>query len=194
MLNAELNTQLTQNLPLLENDIALRLKVTDDENGKKVRTFVEEVASMSEKISLERAMFVKAPGFAICRKGEKEGIAFAGLPLGNQFPSFIKAMLEVSGYTAENDENLENRISSITKPIHFETYFCLDCDICPNVVQALNTISALNKNITHTAIESSLFHEEMDRRGVKTTPTIFMNGKEFSTGLITIEEILEKIG
>ena len=194
MLEENLKAQLKQYLELLENDIALRVKADpEDANGKKVRDFVNEIAEMSPRISVEEAKLVKAPGFSVVRKGEMRGIAFAGIPLGHEFNSLVLALLQVSGRAPKIDEDLKKRIQAIDKPYHFETYVSLTCHNCPDVVQALNIMSVLNENITHTMIEGGMFQDEVKSRGVMAVPTVFVNGEEFSSGRMSLEEILNKL-
>ena len=194
MLEENLKAQLKQYLELLENDIALRVKADpEDANGKKVRDFVNEIAEMSPRISVEEAKLVKAPGFSVVRKGEMRGIAFAGIPLGHEFNSLVLALLQVSGRSPKIEEDLKKRIQAIDKPYHFETYVSLTCHNCPDVVQALNIMSVLNENITHTMIEGGMFQNEVKSRGVMAVPTVFVNGEEFSSGRMSLEEILNKL-
>ncbi|WP_213496363.1 alkyl hydroperoxide reductase subunit F [Lactococcus formosensis] len=194
MLEENLKAQLKQYLELLENDIALRVKADpEDVNGKKVREFVNEIAEMSPRISVEEAKLVKAPGFSVVRKGEMRGIAFAGIPLGHEFNSLVLALLQVSGRAPKIEDDLKKRIQAIDKPYHFETYVSLTCHNCPDVVQALNIMSVLNENITHTMIEGGMFQDEVKSRGVMAVPTVFANGEEFSSGRMSLEEILNKL-
>ena len=194
MLEENLKAQLQQYLELLENDIALRVKADpEDANGKKVRDFVNEIAEMSPRISVEEAKLVKAPGFSVVRKEEMRGIAFAGIPLGHEFNSLVLALLQVSGRSPKIEEDLKKRIQAIDKPYHFETYVSLTCHNCPDVVQALNIMSVLNENITHTMIEGGMFQNEVKSRGVMAVPTVFVNGEEFSSGRMSLEEILNKL-
>ena len=194
MLAESLKAQLKQYLELLENDIALRVKADpEDVNGKKVREFVNEIAEMSPRISVEEAKLVKAPGFSVVRKGEMRGIAFAGIPLGHEFNSLVLALLQVSGRAPKIEDDLKKRIQAIDKPYHFETYVSLTCHNCPDVVQALNIMSVLNENITHTMIEGGMFQDEVKSRGVMAVPTVFVNGEEFSSGRMSLEEILNKL-
>ncbi|MEZ5237638.1 MAG: alkyl hydroperoxide reductase subunit F [Microthrixaceae bacterium] len=77
--------------------------------------------------------------------------------------------------------------------MHFETYMSLSCQNCPDVVQALNTMSVLNPHISHVAIDGSLFPEEVERHNVLAVPTVLVNGKPFGQGRMTLEQILAKV-
>src|SRR5699024_11728800 len=63
---------------------------------------------------------------------------------------------------------------------------------CPEVVQALNMLSVLNPNVTHTMIDGAAFQEEA--KDVMGVPSVFLNGEAFGDGLMNAEEILAKLG
>src|SRR5574341_2599838 len=115
MLEENLKTQLKQYLDLLENDIVLRLNADINEtNGKKVHDFVTEIADMSAKISIEKTTAIKSPGFSVDQKDTISGIVFAGLPLGHEFNSLVLALLQVSGRAPKIEDELKERIQSIS--------------------------------------------------------------------------------
>ncbi len=45
------------------------------------------------------------------------------------------------------------------------------------MVQALNTMSALNPRISHVAIDGALFQAEVDARQIMAVPTVLLNGQ-----------------
>lgn len=53
VLDKEIKTQLAQYLNLLESDIVLQTDLGDDDNSRKVKEFLDEIAAMSDRISLE---------------------------------------------------------------------------------------------------------------------------------------------
>src|SRR5690606_10120110 len=76
---------------------------------------------------------------------------------------------------------------------HFEVFVSLSCHNCPDVVQAVNLMAALNPNITATMIDGGLCQSEVDKRQVMAVPTLFVNGNDFGQGRMTVEEILAKV-
>src|SRR5699024_1596216 len=62
------------------------------------------------------------------------------------------------------------------------------------VVQALNLMSVLNPNISHTMIDGAAYKEEAESKNIMAVPTVFLNGEEFGGGRMTVEEILAKMG
>ncbi len=194
MLDKEIKAQLNQYLELLENDIVLKVSVGSDDVSNNMLELVNEIASMSSKITVEETKLERTPSFSVNRVGEDTGIVFAGLPLGEEFTSLILALLQVSGRAPKVDQSVIDQIKSIDEEYHFETFVSLSCHNCPEVVQALNIMSVLNPNITHTMIDGATNKEEAEERNVRAVPAVFLNGEFWNGGRISIQEILAKLG
>ena len=85
------------------------------------------------------------------------------------------------------------QVAPLGGDFHFETYFSLSCQNCPDIVQALNLMSVVNPRITHTAIDGGLFQAEVEDRKIMAVPTIFLNGETFGQGRMELEQILAKL-
>ena len=194
VLDADIKSQLKQYLQLLENDIVLKVSISSDDTSKDMLALVDELASMSTKISVEHTQLPKTPSFSVNSVGEDTGITFAGVPLGHEFTSLVLALLQVSGRPPKLDQKLIDQIKHISGEFHFETYISLSCNNCPDVVQALNMMSVLNPNITHTMIDGAAFKEEVESKKIMAVPAVYLNGEFFNGGRITLEELLEKMG
>lgn len=194
LLDADIKAQLNQYLQMMEGPIVLKVNAGSDEVSKNTLELVNELASMSSQITVEKAELPKTPSFSVNRPGEDTGITFAGVPLGHEFTSLVLALLQVSGRAPKVDQNVIDQIKKIEGEYHFESYISLTCHNCPDVVQALNIMSILNQNITHTMIDGAAFKEEVESKNILAVPTVYLNGEEFGGGRMTIEEILAKMG
>src|SRR3546814_15441413 len=86
--------------------------------------------------------------------------------MGHEFTSLILALLHVGGHPPKEDAELPDAVRTLEGDFVFETFFSLSCQNCPDVVQELNIMAALNSNIRHTAIDGALFQDEVERRTV----------------------------
>ncbi|UIJ66708.1 alkyl hydroperoxide reductase subunit F [Bacillus cereus] len=194
ILDADIKTQLSQYLQLMENDILLKVSAGDDNVSKDMLSLVDELATMSSKITVEKVELERTPSFSVNRPGENTGVVFAGIPLGHEFTSLVLALLQVSGRAPKVEQKLIDQIKNIQGEYHFESYISLSCHNCPDVVQALNVMSVLNPGITHTMIDGAAFKEEVESKDIMAVPTVYLNGESFGSGRMTLEEILAKMG
>lgn len=194
MLDEDIKAQLSQYLSLMEGEVLIKVSAASDELSKNMVALVDELAAMSSKIRIQKAQLPKTPSFSINHIGEDTGVTFAGIPLGHEFTSLVLALLQVSGRAPKVSDKVIEQVKGLKGEFHFESYISLTCHNCPEVVQALNLMSILNPNITHTMIDGAAFKEEVEKKNIMAVPTVFLNGELFGSGRMSIEEILSKLG
>ncbi|OEL08381.1 alkyl hydroperoxide reductase subunit F [Staphylococcus equorum] len=192
MLNDQLKSQLQQLLQLMEGDVVLSASFGTDEKSKELKELLDEVAEMSSRITIEEVDLKRTPSFSVNRPDEETGITFAGLPMGHEFNSLVLALLQVSGRAPKEEQAVIDQIKALDRPLHFETFISLTCQKCPDVVQALNLMSLVNPNITHSMVDGSIFREESE--DIMAVPAIFLDGEEFGNGRMTVQDILANLG
>ncbi|MDN4494110.1 alkyl hydroperoxide reductase subunit F [Ureibacillus aquaedulcis] len=194
LLDAEIKAQLAQYLQMMEGDVLLKVSAGNDDVSRDMLALVDELATMSNHIKVENVQLDRTPSFSVNRPGEDTGITFAGIPLGHEFTSLVLALLQVSGRAPKVDQKVIDQIKGIQGNYHFDSYISLTCHNCPDVVQALNVMSVLNPNITHTMIDGAAYKEEVESKDIMAVPTVFLDGEPFGSGRMTLEEILAKVG
>ncbi|MEG1454143.1 MAG: alkyl hydroperoxide reductase subunit F [Comamonas sp.] len=195
MLDATLKTQLKAYLERVQKPIEIVATLDDGKASGEVKSLLADLVALSDKITVveNHAADVRKPSFLITNPGVDTGLRFAGVPLGHEFTSLVLALLQVGGHPSKESAELLEQIRSIDTPLHFETYYSLSCHNCPDVVQALNLMSVLNPNITHTAIDGALFQSEVESREIMGVPTVFVNGERFGQGRMELAEIVAKV-
>ncbi|WP_342471411.1 alkyl hydroperoxide reductase subunit F [Metasolibacillus sp. FSL H7-0170] len=194
LLDADIKAQLAQYLELLEGDIVLKVSAGSDDVSRDMLALVDELKSMSSHITVEQATLPRTPSFSVNRANEDTGIVFAGVPLGHEFTSLVLALLQVSGRAPKVEQAVIEQVKAIQGEYRFESYISLSCHNCPDVVQALNIMSVLNPNISHTMVDGAAFKEEVESKDIMAVPTVYLNGEPFGSGRMTLEEILGKLG
>lgn len=194
ILDAATTAQLKAYLGNLRRPIELVASLDDSPKSAETRALVEEIAAQSDKVSARfDGADARKPSFAIRADQGRAEAVFAGLPMGHEFTSLILALLHVGGHPPKEDAELLDAVRALDVPLHFETFFSLTCQNCPDVVQALNIMAALNPNVTHTAIDGALFQDEVERRKVMAVPMVFLNGEVFGQGRMDLAQIMAKV-
>ena len=194
-LDITIKNQLQDYMARLINPIKLLANVDETVSSQEMLEMLEEVTSLSEKITLHKETDVskRIPSFEVNREIDATGITFAGIPSGHEFTSFVLALLQAGGHPLKLDAEKIEQIKNIQGKFHFETYISLSCHNCPDVVQALNAMSIINPNISHTMIDGALFQKEVEDKQIMAVPTIFLNGEPFGQGRMELDEIVNKI-
>ncbi|HZV56111.1 MAG TPA: alkyl hydroperoxide reductase subunit F [Sphingobium sp.] len=194
MLDANIKSQLQAYMANIRQPIELVPALDDSPKSAEMRGLLDDIAALSDKVSVAADDGdARKPSFAIRRAGTDISVRFAGLPMGHEFTSLVLALLQVGGHPPKVSDEVIESVRALEGDFLFETYFSLSCQNCPDVVQALNLMSVLNPRIRHVAIDGALFKDEVDGRKVMAVPTVFLNGEEFSSGRMDIEQILAKL-
>jgi alkyl hydroperoxide reductase subunit F len=194
MLDATLKAQLKSYLERVTQPITIVASLDDGAKSQEMLGMLRDIDSLSNMITLdEGGNDARKPSFTIDRADGSVDLCFAGLPMGHEFTSLVLALLQVGGHPSKASAEVIEQIRGLQGEFHFETYFSLSCQNCPDVVQALNLMAVLNPNIHHVAIDGALFQAEVDERQIMAVPSVYLNGVNFGQGRMGLEEILAKI-
>ena len=159
--------------------------------SQELRALLADVAELSDKIALRAGATAgeRVPSFAIAASGEAPRIRFAGLPMGHEFTSLVLALLHTGGHPPKAEAEVQEQIRALNAPLRFETYISLTCHNCPEVVQSLNLMAALNPQIGHVMSDGALFQDEVNQRQIMAVPNLWLNGEPFAQGRMELSLI-----
>jgi alkyl hydroperoxide reductase subunit F len=189
VLDSELKSQLQGYLERISQPVEIVALLDESDKSREMLELLRDIESVSTLVSVEVVRdeaHLKddahlKPSFALRRPGAAPHVRFAGLPMGHEFTSLVLALLQTGGYPPKIDAASADEIRSLGE-LNFETFVSLSCQSCPDVVQALNAMAALNPRIRHTMIDGAVFQAEVERRGVLAVPAVFLNGQAFGQG------------
>jgi alkyl hydroperoxide reductase subunit F len=195
MLDTNLKQQLTTYLQNLTSAVELSVFLGDDVKSKELNTLVTEIAEMSALVSVvvADASNERVPSMLVRSVKTGGEMRFAGVPMGHEFTSLVLALLHSGGHPIKLDQAVIEQVASLEGEHSFETYISLSCQNCPDVVQALNMMAAINPQIKHVMVDGALFQEEVYKRDILSVPAVYLNGKAFGQGRMTVTEILNKV-
>jgi alkyl hydroperoxide reductase subunit F len=195
MLDANLKAQLQGYLERIARPVVLCASVDDGANSREMLELLGDIASLSARVSVQvsRTDAHRKPSFCVGEAGSEARIRFAGVPMGHEFTSLVLALLQVGGHPPKVNDDLLGQVRALEGEYVFETFVSLSCQLCPDVVQALNLMAVTNPGVRHTMIDGALFPGEVDDRRIMAVPTVFLNGQPFGQGRLGLEEILAKL-
>ncbi|WP_428614809.1 thioredoxin family protein, partial [Shewanella sp.] len=186
MLDANVKNQLTTYLQNLKRPVELVVSADERPKAQELMALAKDIASLSDLVSLTESEGVRTPSMTITNADSASQIHFAGLPMGHEFTSLVLALLHTGGHPIKLAPEVIEQIRDLPGEYRFETYVSLSCQTCPEVVQALNMMAAINPNIQNTMIDGALFQDEVNERNIMAVPSVYLNGEPFSVGGISV--------
>lgn len=195
MLDTKLKAQLQTYLQNLTSTVELAVFLDDGVKSKELNDLAQEITTMSPLINLIEldASAERAPSMLVRSATNNTEIRFAGVPMGHEFTSLVLALLHSGGHPIKLDQEIIEQVHNLEGEYAFETYISLSCQNCPDVVQALNMMAAINPQITNVMIDGSVFSEEVYKKDILSVPAVYLNGKAFAQGRISVTDILNKV-
>jgi alkyl hydroperoxide reductase subunit F len=197
MLDSNIKQQLNTYLQMLKHPIELTASLDNSENSSQMEALLQDIQSCSKLVHIRfDGDHALRPSFGVSRLGETARVRFAGLPMGHEFTSLLLGLLHVGGHPPKLEPEVIEQIKQLPAPaggLHFDTFISLSCHNCPDVVQAFNTIAALNPGFSHTMIDGALFQSIVEERNIMAVPSVFQGNTNFGNGRMDLEEILSKL-
>ena len=195
MLDDTLKAQLGAYLERVTQPFEIVASLSDSENSREMLDLLQTIQALrSDKITLKTdGQDARRPSFTLQRTGSDTSLRFAGLPLGHEFTSLVLALLWTGGHPPKVEQDVLEQIQALDGDFDFEVYMSLTCHNCPDVVQALSLMAIRNPKIKTTVIEGGAFQDEVTASEIMAVPIVFLNGKVFGSGRMTVEEIVGKL-
>ncbi|MCS7124479.1 MAG: thioredoxin family protein [Candidatus Bathyarchaeota archaeon] len=168
------------------------------------RSLVEELASLSDKISVEVYDFVadadkakaygvdKVPAVAIV--GVKDyGLRFYGLPYGYEFATLLEAIINVSRGMADVSEETREKLKGVKTPIHIQVFVTLTCPYCPSVASLAFKFAVESDMVRADVVDVGEFPHVGHKYGVMGVPKTVINEKVEFLGAVPEDVFLEHV-
>ena len=194
MLDDSLKAQLKAYLERVTQPFEITASLNDSDSAKEMLSLLQDIDAMSDKITLKTdGQDARRPSFSLKRTGTEQSLRFAAIPLGHEFTSLVLALLWTGGHPPKVEPDVIEQIKSLDGDYSFEIYMSLTCHNCPDVVQALSLMSVLNPKVKTVVIDGGLYQDEVNGREIMAVPSVWLNGKSFASGRMTVEEIVAKL-
>lgn len=165
---------------------------------------IKEVASLSEKISVEYHDYLKETELAkkhniigvpatLVQNKKETGIRLYGIPAGHEFTTLLSAIQTVSQGDSELSDDSKEKLNSLSKSIHIQVFVTLSCPYCAPTASLAHKIAFQNDNIMADIINTQEFPELAQQYGVSTVPKIIINETIQFEGAVSEEIFVERV-
>jgi len=214
ILNDDIKEQVREALADLEAPVKL-VVFTQGEGGAvecqmcaETRALIEEVAALSDKVSVEVRDFVKdsevaeaygidkIPAVAVVREGDEPadyGIRLFGIPSGYEFGTLIEDIrLASSGNPGLSEKTLE-QLAQLTSPVAIQVFVTPTCPYCPRAVLLAHRLAMASNLITASMVEATEFPHLANRYQVYGVPRTVINDVIHVEGAVPEAMLITKL-
>ena len=176
--------------------LTLRLCLDDSPLAKELRGYMEQLASLTDKLSVEMGQPDQAdhlPCVQVLRAdGSWTGLSFHGVPGGHEFTSFVLGLYNAAGPGQALDQEDQAGIEAIEAPVDLKVLVSLSCTMCPELVTAAQRMASANPQITAQVYDLNHYPDLRDRYQVMSVPCLVVNdGQRVSFGKKNVRQLLE---
>ena len=171
---------------------------------KETRRLLEEIASLSEKLSLTILDFTadkdQAAGYGVDKlpalvvKGDRDfGIRFFGIPSGYEYMSLVEAITDVSrGQTGLKPET-RKALKDLEKDIRIQVFVTPTCPYCTTVVRLAHQFAMESSRVKGEMVEATEFPHLAQKYHVFGVPKAVINETVFVEGAVPETVFLEHV-
>lgn len=172
------------------------------------RMIAEEVAALSDKITLEIYDFVrdqeiaeqykidKIPAMVVMQGGDNSkdfGIRYFGIPSGYEFTTLIQGILMVSSGESGLSAETKAYAAALTEPLHLQVFVTPTCPYCPGAVHLAHQLAMENELIRGDMVEAVEFPHLSMKYRVQGVPRTVINETEHLEGAAPESLFLAKL-
>lgn len=191
---AQIKQQLAAVFARLAKPLILELSLDDRDSSKELKYYMEELAALSDKLSVKYADKEDKPCVHILRAdGTDTGLAFHGIPGGHEFNSFVIGLYNAAGPGQPIAPATLAALKAIDKPVELKILVSLSCTMCPDLVMAAQRAAAENPLISAEVYDLNHFPALREKYNVMSVPCMVINNDKVSFGKKNIDELLALI-
>ncbi len=194
----------------LTNPVKLMLFTNPDECEycEDTQTIAEEVASLSDKVSLEvcnieanqdvaaRYGIQAFPAIVMLQDGPQPkdfGIRYFGIPAGYEFSSLVHDIVMVGKGETQLTEATKQWLAELKVPVHLQVFVTPTCPYCPQAVLLAHQMAMQSEMIRADMVEATEFPDLAMKYDVMGVPRTVINEDTFVEGAVPEAALLSKM-
>lgn len=210
LLNDDIRQQVRDEFANMTNSVKMVMFTQEMECQycAETRSLIEEVAELSDKISVEvynqitdkeiteQYNIDKIPAVAIVADGDDAkdyGIRLYGIPSGYEFSTLIGDIVMVSQRESGLDEKTKQYIKDLEAPLHMQVFVTPTCPYCPGAVRLAHMMAMESDMVVGDMVEATEFPHLSQKYQVMGVPRTVINENTFVEGAVPEQMLVDKV-
>lgn len=159
----------------LTQTVSVRLAGSRDKRGLALERFLDALTGLANKVRFSREdSSDELPAIHL-----GSSVRWHAVPEGGELAPFLKSIEIYSssdGTAAKVPEPLRSKVAGASLPADMRIYVAPQCPFCPHVLGEIIPIAFLNPLLHIAIIDGTLFPELAAEEGIRSVPTIILDG------------------
>ncbi|MCW7076853.1 MAG: thioredoxin family protein [Candidatus Syntrophoarchaeum sp.] len=171
----------------VDGEIRIGLIRTEDDRGKQIQTFCEDLSRLAPGIRIEQE---ESDGEQLPEISIGQNISYQAVPSGRELAPFLDVLSDRAALAGKLPLSVREALSQVRVPAMLRVYIAPQCPFCPRAVTLLLALAAPEGLIYLTVIDGTLFSERAENDHVRSVPTVILDDQFRWTGAIQLEELV----
>ncbi len=171
---------------------------------EETQTLLREIASLSDKITLDVREFAestkeaarlgidKVPGIVL-RGALNRPLRFFGFPVGNQLVPLIESIVESSRGKVDLSTEILRRLRRLRETVRVQLFVTPACPHCPPMTRHLTRLALESVHVSADVVEISEFPRLAERFGIRAVPTTIVGDRAVLVGALDETALMSQI-
>lgn len=189
----------------MEEEVTIYLFTNGCETCEDAKELNRVISKSSDKVKLtEKPLDSEVAGYFNADKYDKgpvqvlateeNQLKFFGLPVGQEFESYLKSIVDVSKNTTKLDRETKKKLEGLDEDVNLKIFVTPTCPYCSKAARAGYMISMENKHVEADVIEAQEYPQLSRNFGVRGVPQVNINYKQGQfTGALPPSQFADRI-
>ena len=173
----------------LSSEMTLEIACTEDDRSAALMDFCKELSALAPKVTLRQ---IKLDQEAIPAIRLLPNLLYHGVPSENELPPFLEIAASIAGDFAEG-KSAGTELKDLALPAELELFVAPQCTHCPAMVIRIAPIAQRSPLVRVSVIDAELFHEKAGEYGIRSVPTLVLDGKFRWNGTVPLADVTRMI-
>jgi glutaredoxin-like protein len=171
---------------------------------KPTRQMLEELAALTDKISLHQHIFeedkeavaqyqVERIPAIVLHVGDRHWLKYYGSPGGHEFVPLVETIVDISRSANYLGNKIRKRLRKLKRDVRLQVFVAPACPHCPQMARLAYQVALESPHIRAEVIEANEFPELGQRYQVRGVPTTVIDEKMSFAGAVPDDLLLDTI-
>lgn len=117
------------------------------------------------------------------------GVAFYGVPGGQEMNSFLLACYNIAGPGQEVSKWTQKKLTKLKKESQMKIFVSLSCHHCAQTVISAQHLAAMSPKLTAVMIDANLYPDYVEKYKIERVPMIIINEEKVLMGEKSLDDL-----